>query len=111
MEISFISRKVQKACNSEKEMRAMFGKPLAERLQARLAELTAAETLEEISRLPPARCHELSQDREGQLAVVLVHPKRLIFEPDHNLVPQKPDGGLDWTQVTKIRIIEITDYH
>jgi plasmid maintenance system killer protein len=111
MEINFVSRKLQKACNSEKEMRAKFGKPLAERLQQRLTELKAAETLEDVSRLPPARCHELSQDREGQLAVVLVQPQRLIFEPDHNPVPRKPDGGLDWTQVTRIRVIEITDYH
>lgn len=92
-------------------MRATFGKPLAERLQQRLAELKAAETLEDISRLPPARCHELSQDRKGQLAVDLAHPKRLIFEPDHNPVPRRSDGGLDWANVTAIRVIEIIDYH
>lgn len=111
MEITFISRKLQKACNSEKEMRARFGKPLAERLQQRLAELKAAETLEDMRRLPPARCHELSQDRKGQLAVDLVQPKRLIFAPDHNPVPRKSDGGLDWPHVTRIRVIEIIDYH
>jgi proteic killer suppression protein len=111
MEIYFISRKLQSVCNSEKEMRARFGKPLAERLQQRLAELKAAETLEDIRRLPPARCHELSQNRKGQLVVDLVQPKRLIFEPDHNPVPRKPDGGLDWSHVTRIRVIEIIDYH
>lgn len=111
MEICFSSKKLQKVCNSEREMRATFGKPLAERLQQRLAELKAAETLEDISRLPPARCHELSQDRKGQLAVDLAHPKRLIFEPDHNPVPRKSDGGLDWANVTAIRVIEIIDYH
>lgn len=111
MEITFTSRKLQKVCNSEKEMRARFGKPLAERLKQRLAELKAAETLEDIRRLPSARCHELSQNRKGQLAVDVVHPKRLIFEPDHNPVPRKPDGGLDWPHVTRIRVIEIIDYH
>ncbi|MBZ0168460.1 Plasmid maintenance system killer protein [Candidatus Methylomirabilis lanthanidiphila] len=111
MEITFISRKLQKVCNSEKEMRARFAKPLAERLQQRLAELKAADTLDDIRRLPPARCHELSQNRKGQLAVDLVQPKRLIFEPDHNPVPCKPDGGLDWSHVTRIRVIEIIDYH
>ncbi|MDD5558436.1 killer suppression protein [Candidatus Methylomirabilis sp.] len=111
MEITFSSRKLQKVCNSEKEMRARFGKPLAERLQQRLAELKAADTLEDIRRLPSARCHELSQNRKGQLAVDVVHPKRLIFEPDHNPVPHKTDGGLDWSHVTKIRVIEIIDYH
>lgn len=92
-------------------MRAAFGKPLAERLQQRLAELKAAETLEDIRRLPPARCHELSQDRKGQLAVDLVHLKRLIFEPDHNPIPRRSDGGLDWPHVTRVRVIEIIDYH
>lgn len=111
MEITFTSRKLQKVCNSEKEIRARFGKPLAERLQQRLAELKAAETLEDIRRLPSARCHELSQNRKGQLAVDVVHPKRLIFEPDHNPVPRKPDGGLDWPHVTRIRVIDIIDYH
>ncbi len=111
MEIHFSSRKIQKVCNSEKAMRAAFGRPLAERLQQRLAELQAAETLDDISRLPPARCHELSQDRKGQLAVDLVHPKRLIFEPDHNPLPRKPDGGLDWSHVTSICVIDIIDYH
>lgn len=111
MEITFTSRKLQKDCNSEKEMRRRFGKPLADRLQQRLAELKAADTLEDIHRLPPAHCHELSQNRKGQLAVDLVHPKRLIFEPDHNPVPRTPDGGLDWPQITRIRVIEIIDYH
>lgn len=111
MEIYFSSKKLQKVCNSEKEMRAAFGKPLAERLQQRLAELKAADTLDDISRLPPVRCHELSQDRKGQLAVDLVQPKRLIFEPDHNPLPRKPDGGLDWPNITRIRVIEIVDYH
>lgn len=52
MEITFISRKLQKVCNSEKEMRARFAKPLAERLQQRLAELKAADTLDDIRRCP-----------------------------------------------------------
>jgi len=111
VEIAFISRKLQKVCNSAKEMRAKFGNPLAERLQQQLAELKAADTLEDIRRLPSARCHELSQDRKGQLAVDVVQPKRLIFKPDHNPVPRKPDGGLDWPHVTRIRAIEIIDYH
>lgn len=111
MEITFTSRKLQKVCNSAKEMQTKFGKPLTERLQQRLAELKAADTLEDMRRLPPARCHELSQDRKGQLAVDLVQPKRLIFEPDHNPVPRKPDGGLDWPRITRIRVIEIIDYH
>jgi plasmid maintenance system killer protein len=111
MEIRFSSRKVEKLCNSDKEMRARLDRRNAERLQQRLAEFTAADSLDDIARLPPARCHELTGDRKGQLAVDLVHPKRLVFAPDHDPPPKKPDGGLDWAQVTCVLVIEIIDYH
>jgi hypothetical protein len=64
-----------------------------------------------LAELPQARCHELTGDRKGSLAVDVEHPKRLIFEPDHNPRPEKADGGLDWRQVTKIRVLAIEDYH
>ena len=111
MEIRFVSRKMQKLCNSEKEMRAKLGARSAERLKQRLNEFKAAVTLEDMRRVPAARCHELSQDRKGHLAVDLAHPKRLIFEPDHDPLPRKDDGGLDWTKVTEIVIREVVDYH
>ncbi len=111
MEIHFCSRKMQKMCNSEKQMRAKLGSRIADRLMQRLAELVAAESLDDIPRVPPVRCHELSHNRKGQLAVDLVHPKRLVFRPHHDPVPTRDDGGLDWKRVTKILILEIVDYH
>lgn len=65
----------------------------------------------DVRRLPAARCHELSGGLDGQLAVDLVHPKRLVFRPDHDPVPTKPDGGLDWTRVTRVLVTEVVDYH
>ena len=111
MEIGFASNKLAKLCNSQKEMRGKLGPRVAQRLAQRLNELHAATTLEDMRHLPGARCHELTADRKGQLAVDLIHPKRLIFQPDHDLVPTKPDGGLDWNAVTHILVVEITDYH
>ena len=111
MEISFRTRKLQKMCNSKKDMQKDLGTRCAEQLAQRLAELNAADTLEDMRYIPNARCHELTQDRKGQLAVDLAHPFRLVFVPDHDPVPTKADGGLDWTQVTRIMVVEITDYH
>ena len=102
---------MQKLCTSAREMRKRFDARMAEKLQQRLAELDAAETLEIMRTIPGARCHELSGDRKGQLAVDLVHPRRLIFEPDHDPRPLKPDGGLDWGQVTSIVVLETVNYH
>lgn len=89
MEVSFSSRKMQKACSSEKEMKREWDASLVKKLQQRLMELKAADTLDDISRLPPARCHELKGDRKGQLSVDVTQPYRLILSPDHDPVPRK----------------------
>ena len=96
MEISFRTRKLQKTCNSKKDMQKDLGTRNAEQLAQRLNELRAADSLADMRLIPAARCHELKQDRKGQLAVDLAHPKRLVFVPDQDPVPAKDDGGLDW---------------
>jgi len=110
MRISFQSRKLQKATASMGAMQKAYGE-MAVKLAQRLAELGAAASLAEMSHLPPARCHALAGDRKGQFSVDLVHPYRLIFEPDHDPVPLLPDGGIDRTAVTDIVIIEVVDTH
>jgi len=84
---------------------------MTRKLQQRLMELKAAPCLADISKLPPPRCHPLSGDRDGQLSVDLEHPHRLIFIPTNDPIPLTEDGGLDWTKVTEIEIVEITDTH
>jgi proteic killer suppression protein len=74
-------------------------------------ELSAADNLADISRVPPARCHELTGDRAGQLSVDLDHPYRLLFVVGNNPRPERESGGLDWEEVTEIVIIEIMDTH
>jgi toxin HigB-1 len=111
MEVSFATRKMQKACSSGKKMRQVWGAALAQKLQQRLTELLAADSLADLSRLPSARCHELTGDRAGQLSVDLTHPYRLLFKPDDDPIPRKSDGGLDWAKVTKIVVLEVCDTH
>jgi proteic killer suppression protein len=111
VEIRFASGKLANICNSQKQMRGKLGPKCAARLQQRLDELSAAETLEDMRDLPGARCHELTHDRKGQLAVDLVHPRRLIFEPGYEVTPSKPDGGPDWSKVTRVVILEVVDDH
>ena len=77
----------------------------------RLATLKAAETLEQVPMTPPDRRHQLRGDRDGQYAVNLVYPYRLIFEPNHDPIPRKEDGGIDAKKVSAITIIEVIDYH
>lgn len=111
MQISFDRKKDEKVCNSEKAIRKKFGKRQGDLLKRRLTDLSAATVLEDMRNLP-GRTKELTANRKGELSVDLVHPDRLIFEPANSPIPRRDDGGLDWTRVTAIRILELDiDYH
>jgi proteic killer suppression protein len=92
-------------------MLKQLGRVMADRLQQRLMELNAAETLADVSHLPPPRCHELSGNRSGHFSVDLEQPYRLLFIPADDPIPLKEDGGIDLSQVREIEIIKIEDTH
>ena len=110
MDILFSSGKLERICNDARKIRKEYGQNQEKKLRRRLDDLCAANSLEELRNLPGA-CHELKGDRARQLAIKLDGGYRLVFEAAHNPVPQKTDGGLDWKQVTAIRILGIEDYH
>lgn len=110
MEIIFHSAKFAKECQNQALLQQRHGTIRARRLRQRLDDLRAAVNLE-VMRTLPGRCHELKGDRAGQVSLDLDHPYRLIFEPANDPLPLKDDGGLDWSQVTIIRVIGVEDTH
>ena len=110
MEITYKNRKLEKQLTDPTEMVKSFGQ-LARKVNQRLKDLADADNLVLLSTMPAARCHELTGDRKGELAVDVSVNYRIIFEPLHDPIPKKGDGGLDWGEVTKIQINEIADYH
>jgi proteic killer suppression protein len=111
MEIDFRTKKLRKASGSDQAMRAEWGDQMAKKLKQRLADLEAADCLEDVRNLP-GRFHQLTGDRSGEFAADLKGQYRLVFRPDHEPVPIKEDGGIDWSQVTAVMIIDVgVDYH
>lgn len=113
MDITFATKSLQKQLNEEKAMIKAHGPLRAKKLKIVMAQLRAAPNLGIFAppMSPPHRCHELTGNRKGQLTVDLDHPYRLVFSPNHDPLPQRPEGGLDWRQVTMIEIKEIEDTH
>ena len=105
MEVRFADRRLRDLVASERDLVRRFGRDCARKIGQRLQQLRVAETLAEL-RLMAGRCHELTGDRAGCLALDLVQPLRLIFEP---LDPA--DGPLDWDAVIAVVVLEIVDYH
>lgn len=109
MEVAFATKKLEKLSNSDKNLRKEFGPLMAEVIQRRLFDLEAAECLE-VMRLLPGKCHELTGNFKGHLALHLVQPNRLVFKPTDDPLPLS-SGALVWAQVRRVEIVGIGDYH
>lgn len=113
MDITFANTSLKKQLNEEKAMIKAHGPLRTKKLKIVLTQLRAAPSLAIFAppMSPPHRCHELTGNRKGQLTVDLDHPYRLVFIPEHDPLPQRAEGGLDWKQVINIKIIAIEDTH
>ena len=111
MDIIFKTMKMEKIFNSSRDIDRKYGKGMAEKIRRRMATLRAAENLERVPHQKPERRHMLTGDKEGQFAVDLEHPYRLVFAPNHVPVPKKEDGGFDLSKITSIKILNVEDYH
>lgn len=111
MDIAFRTRKLGKTFNSNSGLVREYGDRMARTIQIRLAILKNARTLAMVPTSPPDRRHLLTGRTSGQYAVDLVHPFRLVFEPNHDPMPRTENGGIDTGRVTAITILEVVDYH
>ena len=67
--------------------------------------------MQNVSQLQLGRPHPLTGDRAGQFSVDLDGPMRLLFDPAELPPPTLPSGGIDWQQVSSVRLLEIGDTH
>jgi plasmid maintenance system killer protein len=111
VKISFENTKLAKTFNEEARLEKEYGANNAKRIRLRLAVLEAAQSLADVSSLPPERCHPLKGEYEGCFAVDAAHPFRLIFKPANEPLPKKDDGGLDLHRVDAVTILGVVDYH
>jgi toxin HigB-1 len=108
MRIEFASPDLRELCESERRAVRELGRPCARKLFARLADLKAAENVNELVAGYP---HPLKGDRAGQFSVRLEGGKRLVFQSANQPVPTNDNGNIDWKRVTRLSIVFIGDYH
>ncbi|MDP1527886.1 type II toxin-antitoxin system RelE/ParE family toxin [Rhodoferax sp.] len=108
MEIRYKDKKVRELCEKKAVAEKKLGAACAGKLRSRLSDL---ESVSRVSELVAGNPHPLKGDRAGQFALNLAGGWRLVFSPDHDPCPTRPDGGIDWLQVTIVCIEYIGDYH
>lgn len=98
MQIEYKNSKIEKICTNAYEAEKKHGKEMAEKIQLRIDQISAALSIEMMIQYKIGRCHQLKGNRKEQYAVDLVHPYRLVFEKKGN-------------EIQIANIMEIVDYH
>lgn len=108
MKILYADEKVKALCTDERKAQRRLGREGFKKLRRRLADLEAAQSLDE---LPAGRPHPLKGKRKGQFALDLNGGNRLVLEAADDPPPLDAGGNLEWRKVRSIRLILIGDYH
>lgn len=80
LKIEFKSNKLKQACEEYHVSVRIYNEEMACKIAQRMAELKDADSVEMLVQFSVGRCHSLKGKRNGQYAMDLVHPFRLIFE-------------------------------
>lgn len=111
MIIEFDTKKLEKTFADEKSIKRTYGSRAAA-VMRRMAELDAAENLEDMYALPAANCHELTgAEWRGCFALNISRNYRLIFRSTEQPPPMLDDGGINRMEVHSVTVIQIEDYH
>ena len=97
MEVRYATRKIEKICTNDREMKRKLDADIAKKLRLRIVELHNVESFADLLR-GTGRWEQLTGDHAGQWSARLTANWRLIVTDE---------GG----SPVVARVIEITDYH
>jgi hypothetical protein len=101
LQLAFETKRLREICENEDSAAEELGTKVAEQLKRRLADLRAAESIEEMP--------NIVKPRKGstKCSVRFAKDRSIVFCANHNPKPTLQSGKIDWTKVRRIRILEI----
>ena len=101
MKLAFRTQRLRRICESQACAEQELGLAVATLLRARLADVTAAETVDDlIAILLNKRKDEVIQMQLGSKACIRLRA-------NHNPMPLLPDGAIDWSRVSRLQVLEV----
>ena len=67
MDITYKNKKIEKVCTDAKMSDRTYGNEMSEKIQMRIGEMEAADTVEEMIEYHIGRCHPLTNNRKGHM--------------------------------------------
>ncbi len=110
MEITYKNNKLKKQLTNDTEMMKAFGK-IAKKVKQRMNELTSADNLYIISKIPPLRLHQYIGNRQGTWSIDIQENWRICFEINEEPIPKLEDDSVDLKSVFNIKITSVEDPH
>lgn len=107
VELAFAEKPLRQLCESEEAARRILGEQVATKLRRRLADLRAAATIKD---LVVGRPREIEGTSGSAMAIDLHRRSRMVFDANHNSIPTLKSGRVDWSRVTRIKILRIDRY-
>lgn len=104
MEIAFQSLSLRSVCVSEAKSIGLYGVDVAQSLKRRLADLRAADSIDELSVWNIA---EVPASGGATMSLELSGGYRLTFRANHSKIPMEADGKPSWSNITRIKLMKI----
>ena len=103
MELAFADKSLRDLCESQLKAERKFGIGIARILRTRLADLQDAESIKDLIALGP----QIVDSRRGVIELPLGEDGRMIFCANHVSIPLEETGDVNWSRVSRIKILEI----
>jgi proteic killer suppression protein len=106
--LAFETLALRTLCECQSKAERVLGIRPAARLRERLADIRAAEAVTDLVAGMP---RELEGGRQRRYAVDLANGYRLVFCANHNRIPLNETDRVDWSRVTRVKILKIEVGH
>lgn len=106
MHISFHSKHLRSICKSESYAKEILGVQLSKKLLRRIFDIDATQN---ILSLPVGNPKSSFQDGEEYIIVCLDSSTDIGFTCGHTTPPKNADGSVDWSNVSRIKLMFIGD--
>ena len=108
VQLAFATQHLRQLCENSGKARRVLGDAVASRLQGRLADLVSGSHALDF---PAGRPREIEEGGRTMIAIELVNGFVLLFCANHSKTPMLKDGAVDWTQVTRVQIVDVRCTH
>lgn len=105
LELAFSTQELRTLCEGEAAADRRLGAATGAALRRRLADLRAAADMAEFMELV-GDCAKRGPTKD-QLVTDLVDGAILVLGPNHVNTPRTTSGGIDWSQVSRVKILRI----